>query len=263
MKGNELMRAREIAQKKTEITIYTKDKTKAAKAGEAKSPAKRITRLYPLNWIPRDPFMELVEREVGKEEELPFIELEGILEFKGEKVAIINNTYIKEGEEILKQRVVKIGKDFVILSSGPKQYTIDLKVPLEGISRTLIPKESESVKDDDEIVFNIKRIKPQSLFKDRVEHNKKNDKQNLTNNRKIINSNYYAVQVASFSSREAAIDFKNKLLDIGYDTYIVPTDPDNNMFRVRVGKYNDLNTAKKIAYKLENKEKLKTWITEY
>lgn len=70
----------------------------------------------------------------------------------------------------------------------------------------------------------------------------------------------YAVQVAAVRDRAEADRIANRLKGKGYTTYI--TSPAPGMFRVRVGKFEQLRDAESAAAKLEKEEQFKPWITK-
>lgn len=70
----------------------------------------------------------------------------------------------------------------------------------------------------------------------------------------------YAVQVAAVRDRGEADRIAARLKAKGYETYI--TSPAPGMFRVRVGKFPDLEKANATAARLEKEEQFKPWITK-
>jgi cell division protein FtsN len=70
----------------------------------------------------------------------------------------------------------------------------------------------------------------------------------------------YAVQVAAVRDRAEADRIANRLKGKGYTTYI--TSPAPGMFRVRVGKFEQLREAEATAARLEKEEQFKPWITK-
>lgn len=69
----------------------------------------------------------------------------------------------------------------------------------------------------------------------------------------------YAVQVAAVRDRGEADRIAARLKGKGYATYI--TSPAPGMFRVRVGKFEQLREAEATAARLEKEEQFKPWIT--
>ena len=70
----------------------------------------------------------------------------------------------------------------------------------------------------------------------------------------------YAVQVAAVRDRGEADRIAARLKAKGYETYV--TSPAPGMFRVRVGKFPDLEKANATAARLEKEEQFKPWITK-
>jgi cell division septation protein DedD len=70
----------------------------------------------------------------------------------------------------------------------------------------------------------------------------------------------YAVQVAAVRDRSEADRIATRLKGKGYATYI--TSPAPGMFRVRVGKFEQLREAEATAARLEKEEQFKPWITK-
>ncbi|MFH0926197.1 MAG: SPOR domain-containing protein [bacterium] len=297
MKTNELMIAKEKAEKRAEITIYDKNQAGIVETIKKNRPNIRVSQEFPISWLPRDPFQEILDAKGTNQEKdiVPVLELEGILDMKGQRQAIINKTYVKEGDEIgtTKCMITRINKDSVDFRYGAKTYTIDLKVPVKGITRSLVPKEKDQKKN--EVIFDIKKIRKESrnnvdigldrkmeeklkddkpimspiVMKDKNKELKTKKQERRTKNQRLGTNKdkYYAIQIGSFFSQEIALDLQDRLIDVGYDsTHIVAgeikDDLNNNVYRVRIGKYTDLDVAKKVAFQLENKEKLKTWITK-
>lgn len=64
---------------------------------------------------------------VKKKRRPPKLNLMGIMEIAGKRVAIINDKIVRPGEVILKQRVERIEDDRVIIGRGDQQYSLFLK----------------------------------------------------------------------------------------------------------------------------------------
>jgi len=64
---------------------------------------------------------------VKKKRRPPKLNLMGIMEIAGKRVAIINDKIVRPGEVILKQRVERIEDDRVIIVRGDQQYSLFLK----------------------------------------------------------------------------------------------------------------------------------------
>ncbi|MBN2383691.1 SPOR domain-containing protein [bacterium] len=71
----------------------------------------------------------------------------------------------------------------------------------------------------------------------------------------------YSIQVASFSERDAAKTLAQTLLNHDFPAYTEPvTTQGKTLYRVRVGHFNDRETAQKVSNQLKSKEKLDTWV---
>ncbi len=70
----------------------------------------------------------------------------------------------------------------------------------------------------------------------------------------------YAVQVAAVRDRAEADRIADRLKGKGYAAYI--TSPAPGMFRVRVGRFEQLRQAETVAARLEKDEQFKPWITK-
>lgn len=73
----------------------------------------------------------------------------------------------------------------------------------------------------------------------------------------------YTLQLGSFQNNEVASAFSSSLAAKGYDAHIVKiTIPDKGVvYRVRIGKYKNLEDAQKMAAELEKKEGISAFIT--
>jgi len=73
----------------------------------------------------------------------------------------------------------------------------------------------------------------------------------------------FTVQVAALTGRASAEVIRNKLSDKGYPAYLLdpPSGVPGEMFRVRVGRYQDRADAEHVRRRLEQEEKFKPWIT--
>jgi cell division septation protein DedD len=69
-----------------------------------------------------------------------------------------------------------------------------------------------------------------------------------------------AVQVGAFSERGAADALVSRLRGAGFSAYTAA--PDGDAWRVRVGPFADRVRAEKVAARLEQEQKLPTWILE-
>ncbi len=73
----------------------------------------------------------------------------------------------------------------------------------------------------------------------------------------------FTVQVAALRGRASAEVIRDQLSDKGYPAYLLdpPLDVPGEMFRVRVGRYQDRADAEDVRRRLEQEEKFKPWIT--
>jgi cell division septation protein DedD len=73
----------------------------------------------------------------------------------------------------------------------------------------------------------------------------------------------YTLQLGSFQNSEVAAAFSSSLAAKGYEAHIVKiTVPDKGVvYRVRIGKYKNLEEAQKMAAELEKKENISAFIT--
>ncbi len=73
----------------------------------------------------------------------------------------------------------------------------------------------------------------------------------------------YSLQLGSFQSSEVAVSFTASLAAKGYEAHIVKGTLPNKgiVYRVRFGKYKDLEDAQKAAARLEKKEGISAFIT--
>jgi hypothetical protein len=73
----------------------------------------------------------------------------------------------------------------------------------------------------------------------------------------------FTVQVAALTGRASAEVIRDKLSDKGYPAYLLDPPPGvpGEMFRVRVGRYQDRADAEHVRRRLEQEEKFKPWIT--
>ena len=71
----------------------------------------------------------------------------------------------------------------------------------------------------------------------------------------------YAVQVGAFADRGAARSVGRKLVERGFDAYVLPAaGPADNRWRVRVGPVDRRDDAEALALRLKVEERLPTWI---
>ena len=71
-------------------------------------------------------------KAVTKKRKWRRLDLMGIMEVAGQRVAIINDKIVRPGEVIHKQRVERIEKDHVIIMKGNEQYSLFLKGSTPG-----------------------------------------------------------------------------------------------------------------------------------
>jgi hypothetical protein len=85
--------------------------------------------------VKRDPFLEkekekvvalAPERKVRRKGP-PRLKLNGIIDIMGRKIAIINDTVIREGDEIAKHRIVRIDEDQVITVYRRKERILKIE----------------------------------------------------------------------------------------------------------------------------------------
>jgi Tfp pilus assembly protein PilO len=83
--------------------------------------------------VERDPFLEKEKKVASvpirkeRKKRLPSLKLNGIIDIAGKRVAIINDTIVKEGDWIAKHRIVRIGEDEVIAVYERKKRTFKIK----------------------------------------------------------------------------------------------------------------------------------------
>jgi hypothetical protein len=76
----------------------------------------------------RDPFSQY-SKDQWKPEDLSLLELKGICSRRGARpVALLGDSIVKEGDFVGKAQVMEIGKDYVRLKKGAREY----KLVLEG-----------------------------------------------------------------------------------------------------------------------------------
>ena len=75
----------------------------------------------------------------------------------------------------------------------------------------------------------------------------------------------YTIQVAAESNKETATNTINRLRAAGFDSYLQEhrTSSGLLLYRIRVGKFADRESALTIAGKLEQERGLSTWVTTY
>ena len=73
----------------------------------------------------------------------------------------------------------------------------------------------------------------------------------------------YSLQLGSFQSSEVAVSFTESLAAKGYEAHIVKGELPNKgiVYRVRLGKYENLYDAQEAAARLEKKEGISAFIT--
>jgi Tfp pilus assembly protein PilO len=71
-------------------------------------------------------------KHVTKKRKLPRLDLMGIMEIAGKRVAIINDRIVRPGEVIHKQKVERIENDRVIITHGDEEYMLFLKGSTPG-----------------------------------------------------------------------------------------------------------------------------------
>jgi Tfp pilus assembly protein PilO len=87
--------------------------------------------------VKRDPFLEkemvvaVKPKQEKKRERLPRLELNAIIDIAGRKIAIINDTVVREGDWIAKHRIVRIGEDQVITMYRRKERILKIEDLIE------------------------------------------------------------------------------------------------------------------------------------
>jgi cell division septation protein DedD len=72
----------------------------------------------------------------------------------------------------------------------------------------------------------------------------------------------FAVQVAAVGARGEAEAIARRLADKGFPSFVTaPESGSVQLFRVRVGRYEDRAEAETVARRLEQEEQFKPWIT--
>ena len=76
-------------------------------------------------------------------------------------------------------------------------------------------------------------------------------------------SSLYAIQLGSFKSFDAASALCDKYISKGYKAYIVSAEMPGKgtMYRVRIGRFMDINEAQEFSSEFEKKEKVSAFIT--
>ena len=76
-------------------------------------------------------------------------------------------------------------------------------------------------------------------------------------------SSLYAIQLGSFKSFDAANTLCDKYISKGYKAYIVSAEMPGKgtMYRVRIGRFMDINEVQKFSSEFEKKEKVSAFIT--
>jgi Tfp pilus assembly protein PilO len=83
--------------------------------------------------VKRDPFLEkekviaVKPKQEERRERLPRLELNAIIDIAGRKIAIINDTVVREGDWIAKHRIVRIGEDQVITMYRRKERILKIE----------------------------------------------------------------------------------------------------------------------------------------
>jgi len=80
----------------------------------------------------------------------------------------------------------------------------------------------------------------------------------------IVEANY-TIQVAAEPTEEAAEQNVNRLINAGYDAYLLKYTTANNktLYRIRIGKYATRDDASQAADKITKDRGLSTWVTQY
>jgi len=80
---------------------------------------------------------------------------------------------------------------------------------------------------------------------------------------KVVEKGTHAVQIGSFGVAGDAIAFKQKMVNKGYPAYVAEADLGKKglWYRVRIGPYQDSSAAKTAQKYLEEKEKIKGFVT--
>jgi Tfp pilus assembly protein PilO len=83
--------------------------------------------------VTRDPFLEKEKRFIAsivpkkKRERLPPLQLNAIIDIAGRKIAIINDTIVKEGDWVAKHRIVRIGENEVVAIYRRKELILKIE----------------------------------------------------------------------------------------------------------------------------------------
>lgn len=73
---------------------------------------------------------------------------------------------------------------------------------------------------------------------------------------------HIAVQVGAFGARDAAESLRARLEKAGFPAYLAPTAQSGDHWRVRVGPYPSRDEATRVAHRLEQGQKLPTWVLD-
>jgi len=73
----------------------------------------------------------------------------------------------------------------------------------------------------------------------------------------------YTIQLGSFQNGDVAKAFSDSLSGKGYDAHIVKIEVagKGTVYRVRIGRYKNIEDAQKVAAELEKKENISAFIT--
>jgi hypothetical protein len=84
--------------------------------------------------VTRDPFLEKEKRlrariipKERRERRLPLLKLNAIIDIAGRKIAIINDTIVREGDWVAKHRIVRIGENEVVAIYRRKERILKIE----------------------------------------------------------------------------------------------------------------------------------------
>ena len=154
-------------------------------------------------------------------------------------------------------------KEFYFLAVKNKIKKIPKKIISDQALNELNTIQTDSININDNIVFNKKNQKLDSLKKiNEVVENKKENVYKSKQFKKNINSGW-TIQMSSRSSLELAKRDQTKALNNGFDAYIEQSTDNSTgkiWFRVRIGNFSSLENAKKIKKEIEKFWSKGTWI---
>ena len=138
-----------------------------------------------------------------------------------------------------------------------KDETPAIKKDIYSPPETLSKKEGKKTEQDikrEEVIRNHTGTKPVK---------KTEPKPEVTSEKSNAPPTVYAVQLGSFKGFGAARSFRDEYISKGYKAYIVSAAvPGKGMlYRVRIGRFREIEDAQKFYVKLEKKEKISAFIT--